>query len=822
MKFPVFFCSLFFAAITVQAQKNALTIDTALAAFKNQYPQEKVFLQTDKDFYIAGETIWMKAWCLLEEAPTYLSQIVYVDMVDNSGKVVLKKMYRLDSLGSTGADFELSKDIPSGTYAINAYTMWMLNFPDFLFKKNIVVYGEDHAVKVGGKKPLNTRTSIQFFPEGGNIISGVINRMAFKATDINGFPVNIVGEIKDAEGKKVAGLTSEHDGMGTVEFLVEKGKEYFATVSANKGSFIAKLPKAKEEGFAVKIENTNPNRLFVLVSRTENGKENFGKIKAVATTNYAIVFSAQLDLDNGETAFSIPKKNLPPGILHITFFDSKNLPFSERLAFIENYDLLHPSITIEHKNLKAKSKNQVSFQLQSEMPSLSCLVTSYDEKDSVLRYIENIASALLATSDLKGYIHQPGYYFKDKSATTLRALDLLLMTQGWRRFEWNKIQQNQFNAITYPVESAISFRGSVYKSDSKEKVTDGKVSFVIKGIDSTSILAEAAVTDKGEFLLKDIHYIKNAMVSYMGTNNKKSNYIVDVKLLPNYIDTLKTGSRPSVQLDTFTNTQAASALENYLRRNLDELEKGVKSKVMDAVVIKTKKLTPTDSLNNAYAGGPFLMGKGINPAEFNNYRTIWQMIQAAVPGITVEGNPFDPVVSMNRFSGLGGQSSATVAETTDGELSESGVMETSGIAYFLNEVNVSKDVINTLTVEDIALIKVLKNEAAALGATQGAIAIYTKQGATIGKNVYDKNYTTLKMEGYAINKEFYQPEYSYNPSSQEADNRYTLYWSAKLLPAKDGKYRFQFYNNSFGSKARLVIQGLDKNGKLVYVEQIIE
>src|ERR1051325_171299 len=125
------------------------------------------------------------------------------------------------------------------------------------------------------------------------------------------------------------------------------------------------------------------------------------------------------------------------------------------------------------------------------------------------------------------------------------------------------------------------------------------------------------------------------------------------------------------------------------------------------------------------------------------------MIVAAVPGVAVEGKPFDPTVCFYRFSGLGsGSSSQDLSQSSNDELSQSVVMETGGIAYFLNEVNVTKDVVNSLSVDDIALIKVLKNEAAALGASQGAIAIYTRQDAGMGGSIYDKRYTKQKVEGY--------------------------------------------------------------------------
>ncbi len=828
MKFWVSTSLLFLLTINLKAQNNSkLAPDSAIENFIEKFPQEKVFLQTDKSTYFPGETIWMKAWCLLDNAPTFLSRVLYVDMVDARGTVVLKKMYKLDSLGSTPADFEIPQSLSTGTYAINAYTLWMLNFPDYIFKKNIIIYGSDYGTKNKSTLKKDRPYRLLFFPEGGDIIAGVTNRIAFKCIDENGMPVRLKGIIQDNNGQKITDLLTEHDGMGLVEFTAKPGNIYTAIVTNPMEGSKTKtfeLPKMKEEGVALKVENNNPSRLFVLLNRAEKNKEKYDQLKVIAQINYQIIFSADLNMNEGQSAVSIPKKNLPPGILQITLFDKNNLPIAERITFIENYDLTKPSIAVEVKNLSPRSKNQISFRLPDthKPTTLSCIVTSFGTADTTNSYEENIASALFVTSDIKGYIHNPGYYFKDKSAVTLHHLDLLLMTQGWRRFNWTKIINNELAELKYPVESAISFRGTVFKSGSKEVIKDGKVSFIIKGSDSTSILAEAKVTDKGEFLLNNINYKKSAAVAYMGTNNKKENFIVDVKLVPNYIDSLKKSfSGPSINLDTMDrNSQAA--LPMHLRQGFESMDQK-STTVLDNIIIKAKKRSPEDSLNTEYASGVFLMGKTINPSEFNNYRTIWQMIQASVPGITVEGNPFDPEVTMNRFAALGGASStANVSESSDESLSQSIVMETSGIAYFLNEINVSKDIINTLSVDDIALIKVLKNEATALGASQGAIAIYTKNGISVGASIYDKTYTKETLQGYAITKVFFQPDYTLGLPSDEKDNRYTLYWQGNLTPSKDGQFRFQFYNNDFGTKAKILIQGIDSSGQLFYTEQIIK
>lgn len=808
------------------AQNATLTSDAALKKIKAEYPQEKVFLQTDKNQYIVGETVWMKAWCMMDGMPTFLSRILYVDMVDGKGKVVLKKMYKLDSLSSTPADFDLPTTFKTGNYSINAYTLWMLNFPEFVFRKNIFVYASDYN-KSSTQKTLKPELKIQFFPEGGDIIGGLKNRVAFKAYDVNGFPVEVKGNITDSKGKQVASFSSEHDGMGTIEIDAESDVTYTANISASNGTILQyKLPLVKESGIVLRVENANPNKIFVLVNRTERNKEKFAKVKLVAQMNNQQFFSVDLSLDEAQSAAPINKKNLPAGIVHITLFDADNNPLAERLVFVSNYDIEQPNIKIDAFNKNARSKSIISFSIDSLLASLSVSVVNAS-LDNSIGAGENIASSMLLTSDLKGYINNPGYYFKNKEAATLQHLDLLLMTQGWRRFEWKKILQNNFAALKYPVESSISIRGTVSKSDRDIAVKDGRVSFLIRGDDSTRIMANASVTDKGEFLLSDINYRKKATISYQGTNNKKEGLIVDVKLVPAFIDSLtKSSYVPIINLDTIDLAGMKDTWAKYFSGGV--IIDTSKATYLGNVTVKAKRISKEDSLNNEYATGPFVMGKGLNPEDYKNYTTIWQMLQIAVPGIRVEGNFFDPTVSFSRYDGSSALSentgtSANIGTSSAGE-SVDIVLESNGIAYYLNEINVSKDVISSLSIDDIALIKVLKSEAMVLGASQGAIAFYTKKGVAIRNSVYEKTFTNIERAGYAVVREFYMPDYKENPllNRYETDKRYTLYWNGKIRPAKDGKYRFSFFNNDITDKFKLVIQGYDKEGNFIFKEQVIQ
>ena len=147
--------------------------------------------------------------------------------------------------------------------------------------------------------------------------------------------------------------------------------------------------------------------------------------------------------------------------------------------------------------------------------------------------------------------------------------------------------------------------------------------------------------------------------------------------------------------------------------------------------------------------------------------------------------------------------------------------EKNGIAYFLNEINVSMDVISSINISDIALIKILKTEAAALGASGGAIAIYTNKGAVVRNKVYDKGFSKVTREGYAIVKTFFSPDYSMGYNNTP-DDRITLHWNPNAKPSKDGKYKISFFNSDSCSKFKLIVQGLDADGKLIYCETIIE
>jgi hypothetical protein len=819
--FAALSCVNIFAQGGVTLQDFSAKVTAKLKEHQDKYPQEKLFLQSDKSQYLAGETIWMKAWCTLDGAPSFLSRTAYIELVNSNGDVVKKSMYKLDSMSTFNGDIELPNSIPSGTYTINAYTLWMLNFPEFILRKHIFIYGEDYKGKKIFTAPKR-ELQMMFYPEGGDLVDGMKCRVAFKTViKEDGQSVPVTGTVTDKAGKKVADFTTEHEGMGAFEIDAVAGENYTANINAASGATMQfKLPAVKTNVISLRVENAGPSRMFVLVNKPASMVLN--KVRVVAQVNYQVVFSAELNLAEAQNAAAIPKKNLPPGIAQITVFDENGTPLAERLAFIENYTVQKPALITDKMVTGAKGKGQLNFKIDSKTPvALSALVVSADYSDSIYTQ-ENILSSLLLSSDLKGTVNKPGYYFADKDAARLHKLDLLLMTQGWRRFEWKQVLDGNMAALKYPVESSIVLKGKVTKpGNAGTPVTDGRVDFVIKGEDSTTILAEAKLTDKGEFMVNDINFKKAAMVLYQGTNEKKQKLVVDVTMYPMHIDSLKKSYlKPVYNLDTTDLSARASAMSQLLYGQvmlMDTMMQGG-GRYLGNVTVRSKKITHEDSLNRDYTTGTFTMGKTVDPAQYANYNTIWKMIQVAVPGVRVEGDPFNPDVSFSRYDGV----NSNFGESGTGEEEFGTVITSNGVAYFINEINVSKDVVSSLVLDDIALIKVLRTEAAALGTNQGAIAIYTKKGISAGKSVIDKSFTKIQMQGYALTKEFYNTDYDQpGANKSDIDKRVTLFWNPHMRISRDGKYHLNFNNNDTGKKMKVVVQGIDKEGNIICTEQLV-
>jgi len=791
---------------------------THLKQWFENYPQEKVYLQMNRQQFTSGEQIWIKGWCTFRQKPSFLSRIVYVDVVDEKGKVVDKSMYRLDSLGSFYGHIDIARKWKSGNYTLRGYTAWMLNQPDYIFHQPFFVYGEDEVSKV--KTFPAKKLQIKFFPEGGQWIAGVESKMAFVVVDEMGMPVNTTLYIKDAAGREVANAAVQHQGMG-VFTLTPQQENYQAEIRlAGGASFTYPLPTVQPEGIQLTVINSSPSRMFVSVQRGSKGSEKFPRLLVMAHMSGQLVYSTYLDFDEGLTTAPILKKNLPAGIMQITVMDTLGTPLAERLAFIENYDIAKPQLLLEKKQAEKRSENNWQLSLPGIDPaSISVLINdaAIDEKTGV----ENsIASALLLTSDIKGYVQEPGFYFQNKQPETLQKLDLLMMVHGWRKFTWKQILNNEPPVLRYPIESNLQLKGKVTKSDRTEVIKDGKVSFIIKGEDSTTYLIDAILTDKGEFIVDSVPIRNKSTISYMATNNRKENLVADVNFYPSLLDTLEKAVIPTQpNLDTMVLANRKSQLAKLLYSQLQVIDTfSSQARYLGNVTVTAKKMTRVDSLQKVYVSSFFENSdQTLEVVNDRGYINIWQFLQREVPGLNV--NPFEPggvqSVTFNRFSGM-----------VLGSMNEDGSMTggaDDGIMFFLNEIPVPTSIIDALNPDEVALVKIYKGALAfSFGANAGAISLYTKKGRSYSSN--KKQFVNFQKQGYAVVREFYQVDYQRTPDYNKnvTDKRATLYWNPRFRLDSTGNGRIRFFNTDLCKEWKIVVQGIDRKGRMIYSEERVK
>jgi hypothetical protein len=498
---------LFFIALCVASAVHAQSIADRMAqkldSFSTAYPQEKVYLHTDRSQFAAGETIWFAAYVLAENKPTYLSKVVYVELADAKGNVVEKRMLPVTK-GKAHGEIYIKSDLATGTYAVNAYTLWMLNFPQFVYSRPVQVFNTNTSVT---KPVINVNDfGFRFFPEGGEMVAGITNRMAFKAVLYNGAPTDVSGEIFDNGQNKVASFSSSHDGMGRFMFEPKAGMTYTASIKTKNGlQKTVPLPAAAEEGLAMQITNESPNRLFVQLQTNPKTSSGLNELNVVGQINGEAVFTSQVTLQDGLITFPVSKKDLPPGILHITVFSGKGMPLAERLAFISNYELNQGTLSAVLENHSPRKKNSLSVDL-SAFPGVSPSVSVVNSKSDSALAESSILASILLSSELPGIIHDPSFYLKDKQPSTLQALDLLLMTQGWRRFQWTDLLTNRMPKLVHPVESGITVSGKLTKVDGVSQIANGKVDLITKTEDSLTILTTVNLTKEQAFFIPDLNF----------------------------------------------------------------------------------------------------------------------------------------------------------------------------------------------------------------------------------------------------------------------------------------------------------------------------
>ncbi|MEO5945754.1 MAG: hypothetical protein ABIP79_02985 [Chitinophagaceae bacterium] len=783
-----FLCFLFVA------QTAAQNIDSTIDKYANEYAQERAYLHFDKATYGAGETIWFKAYLLEGITPAFSSKTFYIDWTDDKGNLLSQTVSPLQA-ATTNGQYDIPTSYKGSFIHVKAYTKWMLNFDTaFIYEKDIRIISD----KPSPVSAVSIVPSIGFYPEGGDIVLGVNNKVAFKAIDQFGRPVKIKGVVKNQKGELIDSLRTLHDGMGYLFVLPEKGESFAATWKDEKGKeYKTALPVTKEAGISFQLTISGKKRNF-LIQTNETAASKFETVYLVGTMNQYRVFKVARKLAGGKSQGFIPVQDLPSGILTITMFDGNWNPLAERITFVNNEEYAFAAeMNVAHWGLNKRARNEIEITVSDSLSAdFSVAVTDAAiDTDST----DNIISHLLLSSDLKGQIFNPAYYFTSNDNTIVQHLDLVMLTNGWRRFKWDDVVKGILPKINYPKDTAyLHLSGKVYGVLPSQLRDNANIILVInqKGEGGNKMLFvpvanDGTFKDETAFLFDTVNIyfqlskgIKDATVRFMESK------------LPPYKNRVFANGLYYNKLEDTTGYARHFQLSDEVRRLL-QTEQG---KVLENVIIKAKTKTPVQLLDEKYASGMFV-GDGyqfdlVNDPFANSATDIFSYLQGKVAGLQITGSGANATLQWRGGTPL----------------------------VLIDEIPSDIEFLSSINVNNVAYIKVMRPPfMGASGGANGAIVVYTRKGNDV-QNEPGKGLSSSKVSGYSPIKQFYSPNYSsFVVANDHQDLRTTLYWNPQVVTTPEkNKVKLIFYNNDVAKAFRVIIEGMTKDGRLTRIEQIME
>lgn len=442
-------------------------------------PNLKMKLDFEKKAFGAGDEVIAKLELNTNENKP-LSDYKIKVVANLNGQKFIEKADVTDENGMRYVKFNLPKELKTNDGIVNI----MIDYN-----------GSTESISRSIPIVLN-KIDFTLFPEGGDMVCGLENKVAFKALNEFGKPADVEGVLYDAEGKTVKTFSSFHQGMGDFSFVPKIGMDYFVKITKPEGIKDSyKLPESLNRGYVLSVDNSIEGEVGVTVNTSETEE-----LSIVAQVRGKMYYSTLINAKPGSNKFSFSTASFPAGVSQITLFDSKGIARSERLAFVNKHKQLKISVETEKERYLPREKVKMTLTVRDEkglpMPAnLSMAVVN----DQLLSFADdksgNILSQLLLQQDLNEKVEEPAFYFNDKEPKADKALDYLLMTSGWRRFTWEKMMDEELPVINYLGERAL-IGGTIYNGENSQPMAGVKVK-VQNGV-------EIETDNEGKFLLKRV------------------------------------------------------------------------------------------------------------------------------------------------------------------------------------------------------------------------------------------------------------------------------------------------------------------------------
>ena len=786
--FLIIICCILFSLkyVTVLSQnETSVLLSDKINQFHKEHFQERIFTHTDKKFYVAGETIWMKLYLTdaLLHKPSNISKLVYVELINKYNQSVLRTKIQMQE-GFGDGSFKLANSFKTGNYTLRAYTQWMRNEgPSSFFEQQVSIVNTLNDSAKSSIFPLPARLDFQFFPEGGNLIEGVENRVAFKVLDEYDKGINCKGVILNSFNDTIVHFNTFKFGMGSFLFKPMKGEQYKSLIFNSDKKISVELPSIQNVGYSMQLLSSDDDSLFVQIFKSEANK---------AAQLYLLVHGHQFStnpintqITNGFAKVSISKKQLKDGVNRITIFNDQLKPVCERSYFKYPEKKLALDL-LSNKEVYAR-KSEVQLNLFSskndfveDMAHLSMSVFLLDSIESN-QVLPTIDSYLLLTKELSGFVESPSFYFDSTILSKnerSKAIDNLMLTQGWTSYTWQEVLGPSKSNVYLPeLEGPLVF-ANITDKKSLKPANNVLTYFSIPG--NPFYFATAKSNSNGDliFNLKSDWGAKEAIIQAHPNVEHSYHFSIMDPFDSRYPKTdNKPFSLPKQLYNTLLSRSIASQVENVFENSANG----------DLPIFNNMDTLP-------FFGKPT---KSYFLDEYTRFTSMEELTREYVKEVKIKNkdNNFSLVLWNNRFQMYNEQPPTILLD---------------GVPIFNVNKLFSFDPLKIRNIDIVAQTNLKGNLF-----SNGILSYHTYKG-DLANFPIDANALLIEYEGAQLNRKFYAPKYTNTSTTSKnyPDFRNVLSWNPTILLQNQTPKNIQFYTSDIPGKYAILVQGVSNNGLL--------
>ncbi len=766
--------------VTIAGQLAAQ--DDIIASFRRNAAtsfQEKLYLHTDKSFYAAGEICWFKVYSVDagSHEPLAFSSLAYAEVLDNNNRPVLRAKIGLTGSEGNGSFF-IPLSIASGTYKLRAYSNWMKNFdPGFYFEKRITIINTRSALPVPG--PV-AAPELAFFPEGGNLVTGIESRVGFRIRNAGTEDQLARGAVVNTKGDTVLQFVSIAKGMGSFYLQPKTGEQYNAVLRLANGTVLrSALPAATATGYVMEVKPGEGGRVLVNIQSTSQEP---ASVYLFVHTRNNLKASLSNNLQNGRTSFTLQPEQLTEGISQLTLFNAARQPVCERLWFTYPKYPLQADIRTDAAEYNTRSKVRLDLTTMNYggvvLPA-NCSVAVYRTDAAPTDAEADITSYLLLASDIPARIEDAAWYFQNTGDSIVKAsMDHLMLTYGWRRFKWQDVLSQQQPLFSFvPERNGHIVTGKMTRTGTGAPIRDAACYLSVPGTRTQFKGSISDSTGKVVFELRDFYNTGEVIVQ---TDNFADSTIsielqnpFSEKYTPAFLqEKMVALSAPELQIQNM-----AVQVQNEF----------------NASRMRQFSLPAVDTMPFYYkADVSYLLD---NYTRFNAMEEVLREYVTPVNVRKQNGRYHLPVYD----------------EPSKGFFNSDPLVLLDGVPLFDFNRLLEYDPLKVKKLDVVSRRYFMGNMA-----FEGIVNFITYKGNMDGFEL-DPHTTVIDYQGLQLQREFYSPDYS-QPSdalSHLPDYRQLLYWTADASTDKNGKRQLSFYTSDIPGRYTIVLQGITANGQTI-------